>query len=1443
MNRNLQLLLFYSSLVSISVGFASADGKTDEVIYIVIPSESTSCPAEPCYTLSQFAENLRQPNFLSFNTTLIILPGNHTTGSIISITNVANFSLFALSSISPNIVCQQNASFNFDNIDNILLKGLIFIGCGGNRIISVGHLTVDSCLFIGQRESKTALEIIKSSASIVNASLLFNEVGSYRGPFGILLQQDSNNTISPYTFVGGAMIVNQSNLSITGCRFERNHAILGGAIFGTGNTSISITNSNFTDNYACVDRDGICCGGAIYIENPDHSFEAKANEIVISDSMFFNNTGFHGGVLAAYNCSVVKITSSKFNNNTTGRNFSSSGGALDLTNCTVAVVTLSLFIDNFARTTGGSVNVESSNLTISDSKFENSLCTQFGGVIGMSQGTLTIYRSSFNKNGAFQGGVLNVYRLCFITIYDSTFTGNIAVSDAVPQKAGGGVIIILEDTILNIHHSHFYNNTATAGGVLSISSRTELKITSSSFVGNRAKEAGVLTTYHSNVYFYGRSNMSDNSAVTGGAVAASGDSILNVYDDLSVIDNRANSSGGGIYLYRSKLNCQQNGTLNLVWNQATEKGGGICAINSIVNVYSDRDSLNASSIRFVGNMAEKGGGIYLEMTAELFIIKSGNDYTRIIYNLHFVSNLAKRGAAMYVADETNIETCAVEGVGEECFLQIITIAETIDMKYNVTSIAFENNTANVSGPVLYGGLLDRCILSPSAEILLTRPFNDTAPIDGVTFLLNTSGLLNADGISSSPVQVCFCQLDSVGVHPNCSIEHFNVSNSKKGERFTVPLVAVDQVGRIAANTTIFVSLKYGDSGLGEGDMVQMTGDTCTDLNFRVFSLHSDEEITLYADGPCRSAARSEKKVFVSFQKCSCPIGFEPNDYKKDSCVCVCDSKLHNYISNCSAQTGTVTRRGDAWISYLNKTGYSENDYSYLMIKHCPLDYCQPEKSIVQINLSEAGGADVQCVNGRSGILCGVCRPGLSLSLGRSKCISCNKDRWALQFIEVAVGALVAGVLLVTVMLVLNLTVAEGTLNGLIFYANIIGVNSSLFFPSSVRHFNVYFIFISWLNLDFGMEFCLFPGMDTYWKTWIQLAFPTYVILLVVMVIMLSKHSIKFTELISKKNPVATLATLILLSYATFLRTVITATSNVRMSYPDGHRRLWLPDARIKFLTGKHTVLFTLAILILIVGIIYTVLLFSWQWLWKIRWVNKHHAALNHFIEAYHAPYEVKHRYWTGLLLLLRGFLYLVFAVGTPSINLLTNITVACSLLFFKAHFGRIYKSRFVDVIEMISYLNIALFSAAKAFSLETEKYQTLVVILSVYVTVALFIIVVSYHIHVEVSMKLWARFGPKRNRQSDSMLAENGSGDHVGPTFSIIDGIPQNGLPTSTGRDTERTDSELTQVSANSSSALSESWRRDEEDVSNSSTPLLDKVHLTPSGTRSQTGRSSLKYT
>ena len=73
---------------------------------------------------------------------------------------------------------------------------------------------------------------------------------------------------------------------------------------------------------------------------------------------------------------------------------------------------------------------------------------------------------------------------------------------------------------------------------------------------------------------------------------------------------------------------------------------------------------------------------------------------------------------------------------------------------------------------------------------------------------------------------------------------------------------------------------------------------------------------------------------------------------------------------------------------------------------------------------------------------------------------------------------------------LHLTVAAGTLHGLIFYTNIVAANHHILFPQTPN--NPASIFIAWLNLDLGIQTCFYSGMDVYAKTWLEFVFPVYI---------------------------------------------------------------------------------------------------------------------------------------------------------------------------------------------------------------------------------------------------------------------------------------------------------------------------------------------------------------
>ena len=371
-------------------------------------------------------------------------------------------------------------------------------------------------------------------------------------------------------------------------------------------------------------------------------------------------------------------------------------------------------------------------------------------------------------------------------------------------------------------------------------------------------------------------------------------------------------------------------------------------------------------------------------------------------------------------------------------------------------------------------------------------------------------------------------------------------------------------------------------------VIKKITNICTTLNFTVFSLLPIQELIMspYISDPYYVSKNKQLKIPLFFQAyISCPIGFEKSFDEIKGCGCVCNIVIKQFLTKCDESSGIITKEHTtAWIGYIN----GQNSSGYLIYTYCPLNYCFPPDFMVELNLNVLNGADTQCAHNRSGLLCGACSPGLSLSLGSSHCIPCS-SQWPGTLVAIIIGSILAGIFLVALILILNLTVAVGTLNGLIFYANIAAANSSTFFPLT----SIFSIIIAWMNLELGIDACFFEGMDTYWKTWIELAFPVYVIFLITVIIIVSEKSMKFAKLIGRKNPVATLDTLILLAYVKFLRIVISSYSFAILDYPDHSQSIvWLSDANISYFSGKHIVLFIVATFILLFGITYTMILFS-----------------------------------------------------------------------------------------------------------------------------------------------------------------------------------------------------------------------------------------------------------
>ena len=1036
----------------------------------------------------------------------------------------------------------------------------------------VEEFVIQDTKFIGQENSGTALELIETTAQIVNSTFVSNRKGLYRRC--VLL--NSKHGCYRDGFIGGAIIATNSAIDISQSKFGYNGADYGGAIFAEQHSIINVSGNVFINNNATR------YGGVLYSSSSTITIEAsefhdnnatwggvlysdfssnitiKGSEVHGNNAIFggvlyssistimieasefhSNNASRYGGVLYSYSCSTVTIEVSEFHNNRATKGggvlYSSSsnitieesgfhnnnvtwwGGVL-YSISSIIMIEVSKFHDNNATWSGGALYSISSTITIEDSEFHNNSAASGGGILHSSSSNITIKGSRFHSNIATWGGVLHFSSSNIkikgsrfhnnnaaeyggvlhcssstITMFGSNFTKNCSPIGAVIFAIDGSkiqhhnslviannsadryAIIYLSDSEFSGHGSEKASFSSNCGSLEAFNSNVTFT-SYAMFLNNKPphtakdnfQEGGALTLFQSNAFFAGTCIFEYNLAENGGAILSI-ESKLYLNGNVTIAHNTAVRNGGGVYLSNSELSCRQGSTFKLVGNTAAHKGGGLHAISSSIKaIYAlkfSEQQYTGTRINFIKNTSEKGGGLSLEANTKLYILKYNwilltLDYVTDTNTIIFTTNRADYGGAVYVDDDTNSGTTCSSEPKSECFFQVLAFhgLESDHLKTQ-SIIYFSQNYANISGSTLYGGLLDRCAVSQFAEVQHKHKPGQNYEYkgNGLSYFKDISIGENSL-ISSHPVQVCLC---TVNEHICSNHSHIEI---KKGQTFKLSVVAVDQIG-IPVSATIQTSLNFAGSGLDEGQLARKIPAECTDLTFNIVSLHNSENLTLYAlDGPCKDAELSRRSIEIHFLPCRCPIGLQVSGINKTNCTCKCHSDISQYVEMCDGHTGTFVKqpKSRAWISYINDT----NVNGYLVFPNCPFDYCLLNSSPADLN--QQNGADAQCALNRSSLLCGSCQPGLSLSLGSSRCLPCP-SHWPALLIAITIAAILAGIALVALLLVLNMTVAVGTLNGLIFYANVVYANKSVLLPFQTTNFIT--VFISWLNLELGIDTC------------------------------------------------------------------------------------------------------------------------------------------------------------------------------------------------------------------------------------------------------------------------------------------------------------------------------------------------------------------------------------
>ena len=524
---------------------------------------------------------------------------------------------------------------------------------------------------------------------IVNTNFIENKVTGGRhydesvftGDGGAIINEDGRGVfdITNCSFIdnygaknGGAICnINSSGLNVLNSTFINNCAVFdGGAFYNFNSVNFYISNSKFENNSLTdinlINDTYLGSGGAI------NNFNSSLS---VDNSNFTNNTnkgiGGSGAAISNWGGGNITVNASIFENNYVTRY----GSAIYAQLGTVTLIN-SNFSNNIAGDSGGAIYVQSeANVNINNCNLikNTALIGNGGAIVNLGLGIVNIERSRFinnsatmsdNGNNGLGGAIFN--NDGHMIIDNSYFTYNSANNGgAIYSINDGSTISDVSKDFLNyilVNNSKFENNMAIEDGGAIAKTNSEVQVFVSDFINNMANNRGGaiftnnggsliiqesqfsrnIAVYHGGAIFNGngtvnivrsdfninnaRGNSNENiNTSSGGAIYNKGDIFI---IDSNFKDNNANSNGGAIAI-------GENGALNVTGsyflnNVAGDNGGAISI--------SANSSLSCEGCQYNVNMAlnGNGGAIYCNSTNCIInycvLVNNKDNKNIIIYN-------------------------------------------------------------------------------------------------------------------------------------------------------------------------------------------------------------------------------------------------------------------------------------------------------------------------------------------------------------------------------------------------------------------------------------------------------------------------------------------------------------------------------------------------------------------------------------------------------------------------------------------------------------------------------------------------------------------------------------------------------------------------------------------------------------------------------------------
>ena len=682
--------------------------------------------------------------------------------------------------------------------------------------------------------------------------------------------------------------------------------------------------------------------------------------------------------------------------------------------------------------------------------------------------------------------------------------------------------------------------------------------------------------------------------------------------------------------------------------------------DSFIEIHGD------SLIMFNGKLREEhtfGGGLQLKGKSQLRFLNG----TNLIISNNSVSNA---GGGIFVDAKSKYPNCFFQFINSNgCFLSKTSLSEL------TVAVKLSHNFASLSGNDIYNTGRETCHLNTSfhnqenAEIVFNHVFQ----------LPNES----YHSISSDPTELCFCnQIDknesynikcgtSMDKHfkyyPTDCYQHGFIAKGEKNSSVTA-LLFIKHV--IQHKNPDYVSLAYQVSTLSHDICLEILKCRITHCSPNITEVVALGSVTERINGDTmwsvflKESVLNLSHVVYSF----CPPGFIRRTVAKHVCFgslgveCICHEELIKQSISCNLSNGIVVYSAPKkyWIEAVEDQNGNGSSY-FKFSPYCFPGLCRYHKSVTTLGSSYT---DDQCEDNHTGTLCGECKSGFSSVLGSNQCSICKGHLlWLFPF----VSFVLSGPLLVITLFCLNLTVKGGTINGFLFYVNILFIYSDIFFQPDSTASRI----VDMLNFYMPGSWCFYDGMDQLEKSLLTFVVPLYLFLFLPLAGILPRfiNMTKIHNLIGRRI-VPVLATVILLGVAKVTTSVVNSLSlsvvtvlrdsSIESSY------VWLFNGELKYFEGKHIIIGVIAVVFALLFLIPVTLVLTFGDLLR-RCISN--AWFVNFLDVIYGPFKKRLGWWVGMRLLIRIVCVImqIYLDDNEILIALTIImlTIFCIQIYFK----------------------------------------------------------------------------------------------------------------------------------------------------------------------------------